>query len=75
MTEAQMLQALVEYVKEHKVRVASPDYLATRFYSAQWKIFGAVYYYQLPRNGKILALRNCRTGECSFSADGLVEPD
>ena len=64
MTEATMLRLLKEYVKKHKIRVPNPDYRESGTYSPQWKIYGAIYYYQLPHRGQILAIRH--GDHCAF---------
>lgn len=76
MSEGEMLAALSKYVKRTlKLGVMEPDFRKTTAFSAQWKVVGNTYYYQLPgANGLIIALRNPTTGNYQFDPDGLPEP-
>jgi hypothetical protein len=74
MTEREMLDALVAFVKEKGLRVPSPDYRQTKKYAPQWKILGNQYYYQLPGNGLIVAKMNDYSKKAEFNADGLPKP-
>lgn len=84
MTEREMLDLLVQHINDLRKRkevgpVGNPDYQETNFYVPQWRCTqglqppndGLVYFYQLPRQGKVLALRSEKTGDCFFSAAGL----
>ena len=52
-----------------------PDYTKNTMFSAQWKVVGNTYYYQLPgRDGKIVAVMNKTKGDYNFNPDGLSKP-
>jgi hypothetical protein len=55
-SEEEMLHQLVLLMKGRR-GVGSPDYNATAFYTDQWKCYGSTYFYQLPRRGKVVAIR------------------
>lgn len=76
MTEREMLDALSKYVKQTlKLSVMDPDYTKNTMFSAQWKVVGNTYYYQLPgRSGKIIAVMNKTKGQYDFNPDGLPKP-
>lgn len=79
-----MLDLLVQQIRDLRKRrevgpVGNPDYQETNFYVPQWRVTqglqppyeGTVYFYQLPKAGKVLAVRVEQTGACFFSATGL----
>lgn len=72
--EWEMLLWLKNYVKEVlKLNVPNPDYRQSRIYSPQWKVLGALYYYQLPEslNGRIIATFDSHTGDANFDSYGV----
>jgi hypothetical protein len=71
-TESELLQRLVEYVRENHIRVESPDYLTTKLYSPQWRCLGEMYYFRLPHNGKVIALRDGDAKSYAFNPDGFA---
>lgn len=71
MTENQLIDRVVAYVRKHSLRVPNPDYRATHSYAPQWRITGAVYWYQLPHGGPVIAARNSRTHRCVFERRGI----
>lgn len=75
MTENEMLDLLTTYVKGTlKLRVPTPDYRKSHYFSEQWHQHGAIRYYQLPRKGLVIATLNTVTGEAAFSVEGLEKP-
>lgn len=76
MTEDQMINGIRRVVRRNHMRVSDPDYRTGR-YPPQWKTFGAVKYYQLPREGRIIAKyypANGGMGPFHFNRKGLIVP-
>lgn len=71
--EIELVNKVADYVKQHKLRVPSPNYLETNKYSPQWKVLGSVYYYQLP-DRTIIATYDTATKVAKFSENGLHKP-
>jgi hypothetical protein len=55
MTEDKMISSIKQLLKEKGIRVPNPDYRETHMFSAQWRIVGGTYYYQLPNKGLVIA--------------------
>lgn len=50
-----------------------PDYRRAPSYAPQWKVVGSTYYYQLPNDGPVIAVRLQRPGFIAyhFNAEGF----
>ena len=62
MTNFDKLELLKAHVKKLGYRVPNPNYMASGTYSPQWKCQGSIDWYQLPREGRILAFKTFQDG-------------
>lgn len=74
--EAEIISKIISYVKDSNFKVPSPDYLTTKSYSPQWKIFGNVKYYQTPKSdgSKIIAIISDHQKVFKFDPNGNLNP-
>ena len=76
MTERQIIDKILAFLNHHAIKgLQSPDYLTTNYYSPQWRAFGAVNYYQLPNEGRIIAVIDRCTREGVFNPEGVAKDD